>query len=357
MKSTIIQNPGVDMVFGGQQEQRLIEKKILGGSANTTASKKSLLASNNRVAIITMHSDSVWARRVVKGCISSVCNTLMPSEPPLFDVYSAEASVDKLRTDVLDFIYAHAKEYGVIVTIGEWTSKHVFDYRQQAQHSIPQIFLSVRDPIGLGLVESLTDTSGTVTGVVSTVDDFNWQVSKALMMKPSTKRVVVPFTPEYEQPGMREDLQALYLACTARGLEFVVVEINTTESLEDQLRTSLQGADMMWVMRDQYLQISTKLLVNVCNELEVTMFATELASVFQGAAMGAGDSGTVVGAYGGHLVLALLSGEYAADALSVYIIEHPPVLRVNPKTMGLQGWHPTEEQRILIQEVIPLGWE
>lgn len=344
-------------MFDSQEKRVLLEKKILGYQINIAATKKALLANHKRVAIVTMHSDSVWARRVAKGCISSMCNAVMPTEPPLYDVFSAECSVTRLHEDVLGFIQKQRKEYSLIITIGEWASKHVYEFQKDNDDRLPQIFLGVRDPVALGLIESLTTTSGSVTGVVSVEDDYDWQVRAVRALKPNVKTVLIPFTPAFDYPGLREDIARLVASLEAAGLTPRIQEISTERKLDEQIRESGEGADVLWLMRDQYLQVYTKQLVTVCNELLLTMFSTELAAVFQGAAFGCGDSGTVLGAYGGHLALAILSGEYSAESLSVYIIEQPLVIRVNPKAIGTQGFDLTEDQRILVQEVIPLGWE
>jgi len=311
----------------------------------------------DRIAIVILHSQNIWARRVLKGIISSLTNAFAPERPPIFDIYSAEASNEHLQNKVFTHMEQRRKDYRVVITVDSWVSKRVHTYLKDNGWSATQVFLGVRDPVADGLVRSLTDTSGRIVGVIGAVQDYGRQVELLKAIRPHTKIALIPYDPVYTYGGFEEDLQRVMYHLEKVGIEARTVEIALKGEIKDQIIRMIKGVDVIWGMREAAVQAHIKPLVALCNESGITLCTSELASVFQGAALGFGDSGTLLGAYGGQVCFALYTESRRPDQMGVFEITHPHVLRINPNQMEKQGLKFTKEQIALIRGIIPLGWD
>jgi ABC-type uncharacterized transport system substrate-binding protein len=105
-----------------------------------------------------------------------------------------------------------------------------------AAPTIPMVFLTVADPVGLGLVKSLAHPGGNVTGFATTNPEGF--VAKHLQFLqaavPGVKKIAVLINPTIamHQPG----LQKLPLARQLLGAELVVVEASKPEQIRDSFR-------------------------------------------------------------------------------------------------------------------------
>lgn len=125
-----------------------------------------------RVAIVVLHHDNAWERRVVKGLVVSMMNAYSPEEPPLFEVYSAENSLTRLHEEVLPIIAQNKNDYAAIVTTGTWVSSHVKTYINEHKWSMPQLFIGVQDPVGVGLIKNFEIPEPGIIGVNSAPLDY-----------------------------------------------------------------------------------------------------------------------------------------------------------------------------------------
>src|ERR1700757_4160221 len=107
-----------------------------------------------------------------------------------------------------------------------------------AAPTIPMVFLTVADPIGLGLVESLAHPGGNVTGFATTSPEGfiskHLQVLQAAV--PGVKQIAVLFNPAIAMHQL--GLQKLPQAEQLLGVKLVVVEA----SKPDQFETAFEAA-------------------------------------------------------------------------------------------------------------------
>jgi len=86
----------------------------------------------------------------------------------------------------------------------------------------------------------------------------------------------------------------------------------------------------------------------------VLFCAGDLASVFQGADIGWGDSGSVHGLYAGQLSFALSIGVPTMQMKNIEIL-NAATTRTNPNYSD--GCALSDSAIILTRDVVPLGWE
>lgn len=310
-----------------------------------------------RVAIVVHHHENAWSRRTIKGFINAISNGFAPDEAPQFDIFSADASADNIKKQIMPDIMARRGEYSLIVTIGTWASKQVREAIQASDLSVPQIFLGVHDPVAAGLVASTDIPEKGIFGVTSAVIDYGRAVRVLKMIRPDIKTVLMPYDQNFVHEGFHDERKRLAHHLERIGVQIRTLTIDLHEDVAEQLRPHLQNIDVVWSMREAAMQINARKVAKLCKEMEVTFCASDLASVFQGAGIGWGDSGSVVGAYGGLIGFAVCTGAVNPDRLVNFEVNHAHAMRVNPNYLEHQGIDLDKKSQALINEIVPLGWE
>ena len=307
-----------------------------------------------RIAIIVQHHDNAWERRVVKGLVVSMLNAFAPEESPLFDVFSCQSSAEYLQENIIPSLVQKKKEYGVVVTTGAWVSTQVKQYMQQHNLTMPQLFVGVPDAVGAGLIKNFEIPQAGIIGVNAAPLDYDKCLTMLKEVVPSLLSVLIPFDASIENSGFELDRQRLVQQLGRHGIEVKLLPINNQEDVVDQLLPHLPGVSVLWSVYEPLLQISAKRVARACAKFNVVNCASELASVFQGADIGWGDSGSVAGAYAGQVCFALLMGIPTIHIKNVETMSCD-TLRTNPSFLD----HSTlsEHEKHLIQDVVPLGWD
>ena len=336
----------------------LLHRKVLGFDIKLSRAQHSWRGQKRRrVAVVLFHEKDVWGRRAAKGLLSSICNALTPEPFPEFDIFSADANSQFLQEEVCKNIEARQDEYAFVATIGSWVSKQVHLYATTNNWTVPRLFVGVHDPVESTLVPGLEMGSSQVVGVAEAPKDFGHQVALLKVLRPELKTILIPFDPSFRYDGFDKDKRRLNYHLEQNGIAVREVAVMLHGDITEQLQHHLRGVDMIWVLSDPATRIQIKKLVSLCKQEGITLMTSELASLFQGAALGFGDSGSRTGAFAGQLGFALLTGQRTPNELPVVIAQHPKVLRVNPNAYEQQGVELGKAQRALLQEVIPLGWE
>jgi putative ABC transport system substrate-binding protein len=106
----------------------------------------------------------------------------------------------------------------------------------QATRTIPIVFVGVTEPVALGLVASLAQPGGNVTGVTSQVDQVFHTKRLELLREavPGVTRVVALQHGAFVRalPARRDTQHAVEAAARALGIHLQIVEVDTPEELD-----------------------------------------------------------------------------------------------------------------------------
>lgn len=170
----------------------------------------------------------------------------------------------------------------------------------------PLVFAAVTDPVGAGVVSSLTATPPNVTG---TSDAWPYQAQLALAKElvPSAKRLGVLFNPgeAASQYGIRRIRQL----SPALGFEVVEIPVSNTQEILGALRLKIGKLDAVYLSSDNTVIQGMPAALKVCLDAKKPLFVGDSGTVEKGglAAVSVGYAG--VGRATGALVARVLAGE------------------------------------------------
>src|SRR5947209_12293190 len=123
----------------------------------------------------------------------------------------------------------------------------------QATHSIPIVFLTVTDPLGQGLVASLSRPGGNITGF--SVFEFSLGTKWLEMLKqiaPGVRRVTAIFNPK-TAPYYGLYLESINAGAPLLGVESIAAQVHNESDIESVIRKVGSGSDSgLFVLPDSH---------------------------------------------------------------------------------------------------------
>jgi len=142
-------------------------------------------------------------------------------------------AVDRLRAFAVEFVAANAD---VIFA----TSSTEVEVAREATSTIPIVFATHADPVGVGHVASLARPGGNITGLAVLQTEFTGKGLGLLTeIAPSATRIGVLFSPT--APSHRSDLQAIEAAAAKLGVELQLASVRTVEEFEGAFASMAQA--------------------------------------------------------------------------------------------------------------------
>jgi putative ABC transport system substrate-binding protein len=185
---------------------------------------------------------------------------------------------------------------------------------QEATSTIPIVFTGGADPVRQGLVSSLAQPGGNITGVTAMRQDLNAKRLEILKEAiPHAARIAVltnPATPVHEA-----DLQDLGVTSRVLGVAFHVLEVRRADDLEDAFTAMTRvGADALLVLAEPLLidHLSGRIADLAATHRLPTMYNWK-RSVEAGGLMAYGPSNTGMAQRAAHYVDRILNGAKPAD--------------------------------------------
>jgi putative ABC transport system substrate-binding protein len=141
-----------------------------------------------------------------------------------------------------------AAEVDLILTIT--TPATIAAKQATADIGLPVVFVTVTDPVGAGIVDSMQHPGGNVTGVAFGIQEerrLEWLVRIA----PEIRRIYVPYNPNDQSPVLA--LEMVRNAAAKLGVELITREIHNPETLNDAVLNIPAEADAVFLLPDSML--------------------------------------------------------------------------------------------------------
>jgi putative tryptophan/tyrosine transport system substrate-binding protein len=165
----------------------------------------------------------------------------------IFDFLSAEGRSVRLPELAAELVRTGPEV--IVAGTGTLTAKTL----QAATASIPIVFVTVGDPLGAGLVNSLNRPGANITGVTSQAGEVSSKRLQILVdLIPNTRIIAVIRNPE--TPFTDLALQELKVASETRAQHLAVFDIRTADQLPTSIEAALRaGATALMTLEDPLL--------------------------------------------------------------------------------------------------------
>jgi putative ABC transport system substrate-binding protein len=205
-----------------------------------------------------------------------------------------------------------------------------------AAPAVPLVFLSVADPVALGLVESLAHPGGNVTGLATLVPEgfVGKQLQLLKTVVPQASRIAVLINPT-NQIHQREQAKLPEIG-RLLGVELVIVEASKPDQLETAFEiVRTQGAEGIHVFGDQLITRHSAKAVELAARYRLPAMYLARQIVLDGGLMSYGPNQLDFWRRAGGYVDKILKGERPGDLP----VEQPTRfdLIVNLKTAAALG--------------------
>ena len=141
---------------------------------------------------------------------------------------------------------------------------------------LPVVFSAVMDPVGAGIVNSLRQPGGNITGVTFGVQEarrMEWLVRIA----PTIEKIYIPYNPEDQSPVLA--LAAVSQVAVKLGVELITREIRYPEELKAAIENIPAEADAVFLLPDSLLSTRLPDLAEAATKLKLPVSGANVGVV------------------------------------------------------------------------------
>jgi len=184
---------------------------------------------------------------------------------------------------------------------------------KNATKTIPIVFTSVGDPVGIGLVASLARPGGNITGLSTLAPDLSGKALELLKETvPKLSRVAVLWNPD--NPGKTSSLKETEVAARALRLQLQSLEVRSPNDVEPAFQAARrERAGAVIVLRDVVVNSQTKQIVELTLKNRLPAIYNDRGFVDAGGLMSYGPSIDDLFHRAGTYVGKILKGAKPAD--------------------------------------------
>ncbi|MBN1815313.1 MAG: ABC transporter substrate-binding protein [Anaerolineae bacterium] len=213
--------------------------------------------------------------------------------------------------------------------------------RATADIDIPVVFVPVTDPVGAGLVSSLKQPGGNITGVTFGIQEgrrLEWLVQ----IVPTIEQIYVPYNPEDRSAVLA--LEMASATATKLDVELITREVHSPEQVMDAIEHVPEEADAIFFLPDSLVSARMSDHIKTAVELRLPTSGANTEAVKDGLLTSYGMEQTSSGKQAARLADQIFQGIKPAD-LPVETAEF--YLAINLKTAEAIGLDISDE--ILLQ--------
>jgi putative ABC transport system substrate-binding protein len=277
---------------------------ILGGAAMwPLAARAQQAAKSYRVAYLAL--DNGRDALIVKQRLDEL--GYIDGKNLIFDFRSAGGQQERLPELAAEFV--KTKPDVIVAGFGTLTARTA----QAATATIPIVFTSVGDPIGTGIVKSLSRPGANITGINTQGAELNGKRLQILEeLAPGIRTIAVLLQPD--NPFTTVALPDLRTAANARGQRLEICEVRTADQLPTRLEAAVNaGATGMTILETPVLLGLRQQIVDLAAKLRLSAIYTNREFVDAGGLLSYGADRRLLYRRAAELVDKILKGEKPAD--------------------------------------------
>jgi putative ABC transport system substrate-binding protein len=176
---------------------------------------------------------------------------------------------------------------------------------------IAVVFIPVTDPVGAGIVASLTKPGGNTTGVTYTTQEGK-RLEWLLQVAPTIKHVYIVYNPKDQSPVLA--LKTVSETAAQLGVELITREASTTEKVKAAFKNIPKEADAIFLLPDSVVNVSSVDTYKIATELKLPTSGPNVRTVNDGALTAYGvDLAVAARKQAARLASQILQGAKPAD--------------------------------------------
>ena len=157
----------------------------------------------------------------------------------------ATNSIDTLNAVAQDLVQAN-----VDLILSITTPATLAAQRATANTDIPVVFVPVTDPVGAGLVDSLRNPGGNITGITFGAQEAR-RLEWLIQVVPTIEEIYIPYNPEDRSAALA--LETVSEAAAALGVELIMHEARNDEEITTAVENTPGEADAIFLLPDSLL--------------------------------------------------------------------------------------------------------
>lgn len=241
-----------------------------------------------------------------------------------------------------------------IVTPGFWESQQVHDIRHTFGIDIPQIYCIPGGSKHAEFVGGLDARSKDMSGVCSEPISYDRYFESLRALLPSLNKICLINDPGYSYEGMNsfvtEQRSLVYHAARAAGVKVEQYFWDEEDAIDEaRLRAKVSEVDAVLTLRDPLVYRHHNKLMRICIDHKKPLCASELDSVFKGAAIGYGNAGSFYSKPIIDMIVDSTLNQKPLGQMKARTFAEQQRIRFNPETLLLQGIVLSKEKRALLE--------
>jgi putative ABC transport system substrate-binding protein len=222
-------------------------------------------------------------------------------------VYSgAASSLDKLEPDAQNLVVAKVDLIVALGTPAAQAAKKV-----TTGTSVPIVFLPVSDPVTAGIVQSIANPGGNLTGIATGVEVHGLRLQWLLKVAPNVKRVYVPY--DTGDAATAAGLKAVQNAAAKLGVELVTREIRNADDVTATIADIPGKVDGVFLLAGTIVGTHMNDFITVSLQNKLPLSAPMVPQVSSGALLSYGFDNQAIGKQATRLAVRILKGAKPAD--------------------------------------------
>lgn len=244
-----------------------------------------------------------------------------------FDVQNAQGDMKVVKTISDKFA---AGNYDLLIPITTPAAQAVAN----AEKDAPVVFGAVTDPVVAGVVKSIEEPGGNVTGV-SDLWPIRKQIELALKLVPNAKTIGTIYNPG--EANSQTIIKLIRQACAANGLKLKEATVAQGSEVLIAARSMVGQVDLIFTAADSTVGAAYESVVKVARENKIPIFAGDGDSVKRGAIGTLGIDYANVGRLTGQLAVKILKGASPSKTPVVLVTDTKPIFNLSAaNTFGVR---------------------
>ena len=189
-------------------------------------------------------------------------------------IYEGPVDVDKLDAVAQGLVEADVDLILAITTPATQAAQ-----RATAGADIPVVFIPVTDPVGAGIVDSLTQPGGNTTGITYSNQEGQ-RLGWLLQVVPTIEQVYIVYNPQDQSPVLA--LESVNEVAGKLGVEIITREASTPEEIAAAFDNTPQEADAIFFLPDSLINARQTDWFKMAIELKLPTSGPNVATVQEG---------------------------------------------------------------------------